>query len=358
MNTKSIAVRAAFPALILATAAASAEPRIAINGFLTAAGSVSDSEVAYLNGITDQASFENDSVLGIQLSGSVVPGLDITAQLLASADDDTYDISADWAFLSYALNDDLKLRAGRIKFPLFLVSDYVEVGYAYPWIRPPQEVYGGLPLNAISGVDALVTRDMGAFDLLVQPYFGSNSEDTEPGGLQMSSDMRDVMGINLSASTEVLTVRAGYMESKITSRLTAPAPLPPGVDIALNDDQARFFGVGAMLDWNDFVVYSEYTDTSIAKSFPDSTAWYVTVGHRHGKFLPHVTVAERDTDEATPLARKQRSTTLGLRYDLNTSTALKAEWQRAEALDGTAGLFDAPPGEDVNVFSFAVDVVF
>ena len=358
MNKKSTVVWVATPALILATAVASAEPRIAINGFLTAAGSVSDSEVAYLNGITDQASFENDSRLGIQLSGTVAPGLDVTAQLLASADDDTYDVRADWAFLSYALGDDLKLRGGRIKFPLFLVSDYVEVGYAYPWIRPPQEVYDGLPLNSISGIDALLTHNMGSVDLLVQPYFGSNSEDTEPSGLQMSSDMRDVMGINLVASTDALTVRAGYMESKITSRLTGPAMLPPGVDITLNDDQARFFGVGAMLDWNNIVVYSEYTDTSIAKSFPDSTAWYVTLGYRAGRFLPHVTVADRDTDERTPLARKQRSTTLGLRYDLNTSTALKAEWQRAEARDGTAGLFEAPPGEDVNILSFAVDVVF
>ena len=69
-------------------------------------------------------------------------------------------------------SEQISVRAGKIKFPTFLISDYYEVGYAYPWIRPPQEVYSSNPITTLNGVDVLARFRLGDMSLLVQPYYG------------------------------------------------------------------------------------------------------------------------------------------------------------------------------------------
>ena len=67
--------------------------------------------------------------------------------------DYSYRPRVEWANLSYQVTPELALRVGRIAMPMFIAADYRKVGYAYPWVRPPIEVYGVLPLGSSDGVD-------------------------------------------------------------------------------------------------------------------------------------------------------------------------------------------------------------
>lgn len=357
----------------LGTGNALAIGNISINGFLTVAGTSGDNEdVAYLNGlIDDDVSFDTqDSRLGLQITAPINERMDLTAQLLARGANNGWQTEADWAFVSYQVNDPLQARAGKVKLSTFLVSDYIEVGYAYPWIRPPVEVYTLNPITTVSGVDLLYRPAVGNWSFLVQPYFGSSNGTgvvTPTVGAMMGGgvaagdevpfEAKNMAGLNVSAGTDAFTFRVGYLRTDVA----AGDPTTFVVD----DDRATFASAGFSMDWRNAVVYAEYAerdqDDMAEMAFPDQRAGYVTLGYRMGKFLPHITYAELDEgqDNDFGLALKQSTGTLGLRYELASGAALKVEASRIEPETGNPGLFDGfPAEEDYMTYGLALDVIF
>jgi len=78
--------------------------------------------------------------LGLTISSQVTDDLSI-AMLLMSSSSEEFSTHVDWAFASFSLNDNFALRAGKLKFPVGLVNEYVDVGATYPWISAPLLLY-------------------------------------------------------------------------------------------------------------------------------------------------------------------------------------------------------------------------
>jgi len=341
--------------------------------------------------IANKVGFSNDSRFGLQVSAKVNPKVDVTGQLLARAKDNNYNLKADWAFVTYHLTDPLAIRAGKLKLTTFLISDYIEVGYAYPWIRPPQEVYYSNPISTINGMDMLYRVNLGSFSVLVQPYYGTSQGEqalvpqevvagvpqvaggctptcpsftpSSPGTIVYANFTADSMvGINLSAGTDAFTVRGGYLKTLVS----APA-------FGVTNKKATFSSVGATMDWMNVVMYGEYFQRKIDRganlAFPDQKGWYTTLGYRIGKFLPNVTYAKLE-DNKNPAAApgngygiplQQSSVTAGLRYELGTGADIKLEAQQVKPEKGTRGLLigPLPAGQShVMIYSVALDLVF
>jgi predicted porin len=409
MNKKLVWAVAAALAGGAPLASAAGLEGITFNGFLTAGMTKADQSilpgtkaVSQDGNVEDEYGFTADSRLGIQLTAKVNSEVTVTGQLLARADDqDGSTLRTDWAYVSYRFGEPASLRAGKVKLPTFLVSDYIEVGYAYPWIRPPQEVYSANPISTINGADLLLRARFGRATLLVQPYFGvsrgeqtlvpqefialgivpGNTADctTIPGSCTINpAQSGDVVyaeftadrlaGINLSYGSDLFTVRAGYLTTKVNSAA-----------FQVSGDEATFWSVGATVDWKNVVFYSEYFEREIDGvanlGFPNQKGYYGTLGYRFGKWLPHVTFAKLDDNDnpttpppgfpvsGTPL--KQSSVTAGLRVELGSGAALKIEAQQIRPEEGSRGLLIADPRtspvdarDSVNVYSIAVDVVF
>ena len=322
--------------------------------------------------ITNNVGFSNDSRLGIQISAKVNQKVDVTGQLLATGREDNYNMKADWAFVTYHVNDPLSIRAGKVKLTTFLISDYIEVGYAYPWIRPPQEVYSSNPISTINGVDMLLRLNMGNATFLFQPYYGTSQGAKAlvpqeafvlfpppgvPAGSVVYADFAAdrMLGVNMSLGTDVFTVRAGYLKTLVSA-----------ASFGVSEDNVKFTSVGGTLDWHNVVLYSEYFERQIDGfanfAFPNQKGFYSTFGYRIGKFLPNVTYAKLDKNVQTgevgrPL--QQSSMTLGMRYELGTGAALKLEAQQIKPESGTRGLLIGVPANDkAMVYGVAVDVVF
>lgn len=343
---------------------------IDLNGFATVGATLSDSSIDSQNGnITDDVGFDQDTRVGLQVSADINDKISLTAQILGDARaDSNFDATFDWAFISYTFSDNVSVRGGKIKFPTFLISDYFEVGYAYPWIRPPAEVYGGNPINAITGVDVLFRAGLGPVDLLVQPYFGTaKNEDAlvpqealpffglSPGSVKYAEfDADNMAGINVALSNELFTLRGGYLQTDVSA-----------ADFGItNSEDVTFSSVGATLDWHNVIVYSEAFKRDIDGLangfFPNQKGWYGTLGYRVNRFLPHITYAQlRDDSSSSDIGQglEQDSLTLGVRYELGAGADLKVEAQRVEPENGSRGLF-MQPTDDVNVYSVAVDVIF
>ena len=167
---------------ILTVLASSSAQAIQFDGFMTVgATKIVDIEDAdkgniYIGGlgdrgISDDLSFERDTRFGIQISSDITENMSVVAQILGKGEDSNFNAIIEWAYVDYDISDIASIHAGKIKQPVYLVNDYVEVGYAYPWIRPPQEVYLlNNPLNTVNGIELLLQIPVGPGTLSFQPY--------------------------------------------------------------------------------------------------------------------------------------------------------------------------------------------
>ena len=359
-----------------AQAAKLADMDVDLAGFLTAGVVSSDNDTGeFLQSVGDEFKYDVDTVMGLRIGVQVDEKMSAVMQVRASGKDTDDSLEVDWAYVGYQLNDETLIRGGRIGFPVFMISEVLEVGYAYPWIRPPVEVYGQVPFTSMYGADLLYRVNWADIDWTFQPFLGEEETDSQlgitafnsaafggaipPGTLDITLDVEGLAGLNIIADVDWATFRVGYViaaDAVVKSPALFPAAgLVQGV-------KGTFFNAGMSLDWNNIVGYSEFTHTKVDGLFPDSTAWYATLGYRMGDFMPHVTYADITADDNSPLGPEQDSVTLGLRYEMTDSSALKVEWQRLETdsgLFGNSGLsFSNDPGDTVNVISVAIDLVF
>lgn len=349
------------------------------DGFLTAGFAMHDQEDAtYLDTITDDIRFDNDSKFGLQVSADVAENMQAVAQILAAGSDENFDLDIEWAYVDWRLTNAMSLRAGKVKEPVFLISDYIEVGYAYPWIRPPQEVYRNNPITTINGMEALFQANISNMSLIFQPYVGTNTEAVPGtnGGLQF--DASNFYGAALQLASRAFTLQMSFLQTDVaTSDLTGGA-----LAGFVAEGDAQLISAGLSWDVNNFVGYTEYVTRDISETqmegiFPDQDAWYVTLGYRMGNFLPHITFANSESDPiANPAANQgvtQDSITLGVRYEINNSAAFKFEVQSVtpDIAAGSGGLFgqsttDGSPllpadfvdGDSATMISAAVDIIF
>jgi len=366
---------------------------IELDGFLTAGFAVHDQKqtngkkVVYLDEVTNDVTFLQDSKFGLQVTADVSENMQVVAQILASAEDNNYSMDVEWAYLDYTVSESTMLRAGRIKQPVFLISDYLEVGYAYPWIRPPAEAYSNMPVDSIIGVELLYQTKIGSMNFGFQPYFGSNTEGV-PGQPQVNFFADNYIGMALRLENRYFTVQLSSFQTDVSTVDSNASP-------TLNSQGTAVLSV-ASLSWDvaNFVGYTEYTTRDIEADsgslssdpsnpngfndapfdalFADQDGYYVTLGYRMGKYLPHLTFAEIDSTPAGAASNfsqgaRQETITLGLRYELNDSAALKMEYANItlgknddNSLNG--GLFQpidsAFESDSSSLISVSVDVIF
>jgi len=375
-----------YTALMGSIVASGSAKAVDFDGFLTAGFAVhnqsqaNDAKVTYLDEITDDVTFLQDSKFGLQMTADVAEDMQVVAQILASAEDDNYAMDIEWAYLDYTLSDSSKLRMGRIKQPVFLISDYLEVGYAYPWIRPPAEAYSNMPVDSLIGVELLYQTNLGGLNLAVQPYFGSNTE-AVPGQAGVNFFADNYIGMAIRLESSVFTFQISTFQTDVSTVDSSGGGLDSRGDATLSV---------ASLSWDvaNFVGYTEFTTRDIESDsgtlgqsfnqvpfdalFSDQDGYYVTLGYRMGKYLPHITFATIDSDPIAPFVpgvgpsqgARQDSITVGMRYEINDSTALKMEYQQVEleSHSGNLGLYQpfatALDEDKASIVSVAVDVIF
>lgn len=399
---------------VLSVLASSSAQAIQFDGFMTAGASkivnIDDADKGNIyigglgdRGITEDLTFEKDTRFGLQISSDVTDDMSVVAQILGRGDQGNFNAIVEWAYIDYAINNVASVHVGKIKQPVYLVNDYVEVGYAYPWIRPPQEVYySNNPLNTVNGIELLLQFPVGPGTLSLQPYIGSNRDDI-PNAQGAFFEAENIYGMDIKYSGRGYTAHVSNFQCEVkTYGGFSVAGTPFGtLDVNLNGKgDCNVTATGFNLDLHNVVVYAEWqkrtTTEELSRPFGDTEAFYTTVGYRMGKFLPHLTFASVKGESSTfgiatgkgavtgpglppgasfnfPVAI-QTSITAGLRYEVNDSAALKVEYQLIDVEQDPAelananqqfnyGLFDtnftqASPQDKVGILSVALDVIF
>lgn len=366
-----------------------------VNGFLSAGVGISDASpvptLAFpftpatptFRGIGRDPNWNAYTLGGIQFDVPITQQLSVITQLV-SRGTNNYNIKTEWAYLKFQATPNLIVQAGRIRVPAFLFSDTLDVGYTYPWITPPAEVYGQIPIPNTNGAQLIYTTEIKGFDIEVQPFMGQDS----PTVRNLNSTVtrvktRNVYGGEVSVSRGPVLVRASYLQANISLPLPSflfptpvgvvPITLPP-----VNDTHASFTGLGTQINVHKFLILSEYTWRHVKGFLPDTEGWYVLVGyHINPSIMPYLSYADsRSTDKqnrnvtAIPAANNlfrmlfdtdQDTIEAGLRLDVQNGLAIKASYQRIRPKAGTRGFFSlmpGAPGRAVNFFNVAVQAVF
>ncbi len=163
-------------------------------------------------GWTNGTSLVVDSKLGVQLDYMATDRLSFAVQGLSKQQyNGSFAPVLEWAYAKFKIMSDLDIRAGRIRPAVYMLSDYLDVNYANPWVRPPVEFYATAPLDRMEGVDFLWRPTTGDVSWLIQPYFGFTQLGASGGNTSLKAD--NIMGINMTGTYSDLTLRAGFIRT-------------------------------------------------------------------------------------------------------------------------------------------------
>lgn len=309
------------------------QERLKINGFFSAGIAEADDDMnLVLYGIGDDYSTSSVNKMGVQFVFQVSDNVDFTGQLVSKGTRD-YQVEAEWAYLSYRPVNSLSLRFGRQRIPYYLLSEYLDVGYAYPWVRPPIELYN-IPISSTDGIGALYDFNLGNWNFTWQGYAGKSSGVSDQ--LNAEFILNDAWGSAFFAEVGDWTFRIGYNRSHLAVgeleaggiaeqligavnatnvgiagiEATANAVPPGGVawnvtldrlnnDAEENSAKTEYKSAAFMYDNGSLLVMAEIANLKLEDiAFPAGDSGYITFGYRFGKWMPHVTYAKFYSDSA------------------------------------------------------------
>jgi hypothetical protein len=354
-------------------------------------------------GYTHSWSPDIDSRLGAQVIAHFTPQLSAMLQVISEQRfDKTYKPYVEWANITYQPVPEFSVRLGRIVLPTFLLSDSRKVGYANPWVRPPVEFYGLLPIFGSDGADASYNLHVGdVVDTLVGTY--GNARFRAPGGGEFGA--RRLWVIADTIEYRSLTVHIAFQSSSYTYRADSPLDAlfdgfrqfgPQGIALAdkydLDNKLAQVVTAGAMYDPGKWFMTGEWGRRNLHSAVGVSTAWYLSGGYRLAKFTPYLTFAEIKANSntfdpglnvsalppylAAPAAglnaglntilasiADQNTISVGARWDVMKNIDLKLQYDRIDLGATSAGtLVNVQPGfqrgGSVNLLSIAIDFVW
>ncbi len=387
--------------LLLTGFATSSYADIRVNGFASIYGGQTLGSDDALYNYSDELDWQNDSLFAVQVSADVMDGLSATAQLLARGSDD-FNAEFEWAYLTYEVSENSQLSAGKMRIPFYRYSDFLDVGYAYRWVRPPQSVYN-LSFSTYEGLSYLHNSTIGELDSSLQLMVGAVDTDITAVTYSDAAELKDTIGINWSLSNGWLTGRVAYFVSEASIDVSGSSELSGLLNglqayglnqqynnLAIEEDDAYFAAIGIGIDYNDILFDAEYTQFEIDNSIlAKQTQYYVSLGYRMDSVTLSATYEGNDDEnsndqfnqvprsitgpggvqipvvapgtnpplylqDATNLAlasqaAKSNAYSFTVRYDFHPSAAFKVEFTHFE---------DDLSNNDADLVTFGVDLVF
>lgn len=361
-----------------------------INGFMSVGAGVLSNNDVRAAGYDDDVSFDQDTVVALQVSKQINESTSATTQFIARGSED-FDTENSWAYITYSINENTDIRLGRLRSPFFYYSDFLEVGYAYNWVRPPEEVYGRLDsFSSVNGFDLTHSFSVGNTDGSVQFYYGRSNETIDPSGDSFDVELKNFTGVVLNLNNGNWGSRLSYHQTDATADdvnditsasdaelneiinspssdavelLARVAQAGFGDDFSLDESTAKFVEAAVTYEKGDYFMIAEWTMLDYdSELFVDDSAYLISAAKRFNDTVVHLTYTAHEDEKGSGIIGefqndfirdKEESITLGARFDYDAGTAFKVE---AQYIDEE--LRNGQDSESAMLYSVAVDVVF
>ncbi len=184
------------------------------SGYGTIGYATSNRNYTFQRSISDRGTFDRDSVFGLQGDLRFNPQWSATVQLKAAqslTSDSRWALTPAWAFIAWRPSDDWLLRAGKLRVPLYLHSEALDVGVTHDMVRQPAEMYSISPTNDFDGLYATRTWPRGEGEVSLDAYAGGISTTarfwTRDGAPPQIAPGAEFVDVDIKAEGVVLTVR-------------------------------------------------------------------------------------------------------------------------------------------------------
>jgi len=299
------------------------------SGFGTLGYAQTNKPFTYQRFLRDEGSFERDTVLGGQVDAQFTPQWSATAQVTLAPSlrhDKGWSVTPTWAFVGWRPTDDWLVRVGRLRLPLYLHSESLDVGQSHDMVRLPTEMYSIIPSNDINGVGLTKTWPYGdTGEVSLDAYTGRShttarlwNRDGLPPLVPAGANFVDV---NVRASGLVLTLRDTDLQLRLgvhraatvrASGEAVPVSFPyvsfgPGIGYYQVDPSLPGPGIASVNPLRNTIVAlgGEYSFGSgwgvsgeFARGFQhgsevgsDTRGGYLALSRRVGDFTPYASVA-------------------------------------------------------------------
>ncbi len=350
-----------------------------------------------------------DTRIGVQFAYRPSAEWEGIVQMVArDQEEQTLDSVTELAYLGLLATPETKLRLGRMGPDVFLMSDHRNLGYAYPWVRPPREFYGWIPIYSVDGIDLAHDFRQGDAQWRVKAQLG-NSAFTMPMGMETYAFETDSLwGLSLTRQLAPWQLKFGLASFIIGSEGASLAPLHqgleqlaaagvPGISSEANSlrREASFLGArvdyftaGVAYDDGIWLGQAEFSYTRANHAMvPQGYAAYLAAGYRRGDWTPYVMlsasrpskdllVPQNDWDLVGQQAFQdvayrvvnstrvdQETLALGVRWDFDDQAAVKLQLEHSRIHPWGYTLWFRPldildNDERVNQLSLSLDFVF
>jgi hypothetical protein len=295
-----------------------------------------------------------ESLVGVQGSLKLLPSLKATMQLVGRAS--TEKITPDWAYLSYTMNGSWRFDVGRQRLPFY--SDSAYIGYTYPWVRPPPEVYGW-QIYDYDGAAVVYNTDFGDWGFRASGYGGRRSstdnimENKLSYGYPIDEKWYKILGGYAELSNDYVSARVIYQHNKIDRYGFPPDDVPTQI---LSHAPQQFASAAFTADYDNFIWRSEVQMLRQPQQEYNSFSYLLSGGYRYRQITGMLTQAwyyERTTTDY-PAPERFHSDTVSLRWDFRKSWDAKVQLDMFHDYSG-AGM---PFLGGSRLLSVAVDTVF
>jgi len=299
-----------------------------------------------------------DSKLGLQGTATFNKDFSATGQVVSRGARNGR-VNLEWVYGSYKLNDTLTLQVGRKRLPLFYYSESQDVGLSFPWAHLPPQLYGWEIVN-YNGANVLYQDQWGEWSSSLNVFAGDETRNDTGywkiyNGKDTHTDSRwsNIRGAELGLSRDWLETRLVYIESDVQNKVV-------GVDADFSPKaKQQIYGLSANIDHEKWVVRTEFLYIDHKEDGGTDRAQLFGIGYRISKFLPMITYANYQETVAADQNRAEghSTTSLSVRYDVNTSSAIKVQYDYWKDHSGPIYNTWTPYGSS-RLLSVSYDMVF
>jgi hypothetical protein len=345
-------------------------------------------------GFSRDTAYSPDKKIGLQANAKLSEMFSVVLQGVSEYRyDRTYNPALTLGFLKCQLLPELSVRAGRVPFPAYIISDYQKTGYAYTWVRPPVEVYQFNPFTSFDGGDITWQQNVGSVGVSVKILGGSFDDKGYGRGAVTDFYFRKMVGMSFTATHGNSIYRAFYTQFDLTATnpVTTAAlgqiqkgvpPLGLAANAALADQLAvvgkntTYISLSYQYDPGNWFIVSEVGRNAGADDLViHATAAYVTAGFRLGDWTPYLMAAQRKNDSETthpnPIAnvlllsgnKAQQSFSAGIRWDFMKNFDLKLQFDQIKNDTNAQGTLANPQptfqrGQSYSLITANLDFIF
>ena len=346
-----------------------------VSGFGRIVGGYLDtSDAAYLD-YSDEIQFDSQSLAAIQADWQATDKFSVTTQLLAHSNSDTKS-GIEWLYLTYQLNDNWQIRAGKQRTPFFHYSDVRNVGFAYHWINPPQQLYNGVLFPTYEGVNVNYRIGNEEIQASIEAYWGSFNDEYEIADLIIKPDVTNLHGFIGRISRQNLQFTLAFHRGDIDVTLQEledfrtilqSAGYSMSADSLSPEGKVEVLTAGLSYHNFDYFVEAEVMKlVGEPSAFPDMLSAYLTTGIYGPPMTYHVTVATSTASYPDPINEiplglapeldylsttyesifdqfyrdSLNSLAIGIRYDFNAHFAIKGDVSLLRGKDQKRAFFE------------------